>query len=208
MTIVGIVAFAPLVLAWDWLIDYLLNDRIVARVRPPDGHMRQLLEEHLGQIELVSPRLEYEGWGIVVAHRSGKFVVTGGDAKLVASQLLARLNCRGASRRQLAAAVDLIANAGGPENFISWAIAQHESRRATGDVFHDPDLGALGLTDAERLALEMAVNEDMERCAGRGELEAVRRAWRDAEEVAGIADDLLIPDWIRRALQRTRGPTQ
>ncbi len=42
----------------------------------------------------------------------------------------------------------------------------------------------------DRLALEMAVNEDSERRAMRGELRALRDAWRDAEEVAAIADGM------------------
>ena len=42
----------------------------------------------------------------------------------------------------------------------------------------------------DRLALEMAANEDIERKAMMGELEALHAAWRDAEEIAAIADEL------------------
>ena len=45
--------------------------------------------------------------------------------------------------------------------------------------------------DVDRLALEMAANEDAERIALEGELEQLRDAWREAEEVAAIADRLL-----------------
>jgi hypothetical protein len=45
--------------------------------------------------------------------------------------------------------------------------------------------------DVDRLALEMASNEDAERRALRGELAALKEAWREAEEVAAIADHLL-----------------
>jgi len=45
--------------------------------------------------------------------------------------------------------------------------------------------------DVDRLALEMAANEDAERVALEGELEQLRDAWREAEEVAAIADRLL-----------------
>ncbi|HET7584524.1 MAG TPA: YCF48-related protein [Gemmatimonadaceae bacterium] len=44
----------------------------------------------------------------------------------------------------------------------------------------------------DRLALEMAVNEDSERRAMRGELRALLAAWRDAEEVAAIADAMFL----------------
>jgi hypothetical protein len=43
----------------------------------------------------------------------------------------------------------------------------------------------------DRLALEMAANEDAERVALEGELDELRDAWREAEEVAAIADRLL-----------------
>ncbi len=44
--------------------------------------------------------------------------------------------------------------------------------------------------DVDRLALEMAANEDAERVALEGELYELRDAWREAEEVAAIADRL------------------
>ena len=46
------------------------------------------------------------------------------------------------------------------------------------------------LPAVDRLALEMAANEDIERRAMRGELEALETAWKDAEEIAAIADEL------------------
>jgi hypothetical protein len=36
----------------------------------------------------------------------------------------------------------------------------------------------------------MAANEDIERQAMRGELETLHAAWKDAEEIAAIADEL------------------
>ena len=46
------------------------------------------------------------------------------------------------------------------------------------------------LPSVDRLALEMAANEDVERRALAGELAELREAWREAEEIAAIADDL------------------
>jgi hypothetical protein len=42
----------------------------------------------------------------------------------------------------------------------------------------------------DRLALEMAANEERERRALEGEMEALEAAWREAEEIAAIADGL------------------
>src|SRR5262245_7219227 len=47
------------------------------------------------------------------------------------------------------------------------------------------------LPDVDRLALEMAANEDAERRALTGELAQLEEAWREAEEIAAIADHLL-----------------
>lgn len=42
----------------------------------------------------------------------------------------------------------------------------------------------------DRLALEMASNEDMERRAMRGELAALHAAWKGDEEIGAISDEL------------------
>jgi hypothetical protein len=47
------------------------------------------------------------------------------------------------------------------------------------------------IPDVDRLALEMAANEDAERKALEGELSQLEEAWREAEEIAAIADHLL-----------------
>ena len=46
------------------------------------------------------------------------------------------------------------------------------------------------------IALEMALHEEQERRALEGELVELRAAWRNAEEMAQISDNLLIPDEI------------
>ena len=43
-----------------------------------------------------------------------------------------------------------------------------------------------------RLALEMALHEEQERRALEGELWLLERAWREAEEIAAISDNLLV----------------
>jgi hypothetical protein len=48
------------------------------------------------------------------------------------------------------------------------------------------------LPPEDRLALEMAANEDVERRALAGELAELREAWKEAEEIAAIADDMFV----------------
>jgi hypothetical protein len=54
------------------------------------------------------------------------------------------------------------------------------------------------------LALEMAAHEDSERRALDGELSLLEDAWRQAEEIAAIADDLFIPEATRARLSNLK----
>jgi hypothetical protein len=59
---------------------------------------------------------------------------------------------------------------------------------AHGGTGSEPQRRLYHLPVVDRLALEMAANEDAERRAFAGELEALREAWREAEEIAAISD--------------------
>jgi hypothetical protein len=80
-------------------------------------------------------------------------------------------------------------------------------RRRQGWQDRDWSTGLFGLDSVQRLALEMALHEDAERAALEGELGELERAWREAEEIAGIADDLLVPDSLTGALDKLRRRT-
>jgi hypothetical protein len=58
-----------------------------------------------------------------------------------------------------------------------------------------------------RLALEMAAHEEAERRALEGELALLEEAWREAEEIAAIADDMFLPGEVPERLERLRGET-
>ena len=64
--------------------------------------------------------------------------------------------------------------------------------------------GLFGLDPVQRLALEMALHEDAERSALEGELSELERAWQEAEEIAGISDNLLLPESVAGAFDRLR----
>jgi hypothetical protein len=50
----------------------------------------------------------------------------------------------------------------------------------------------------------MAVHEEQERRALEGELAELERAWQSAEEIASIADGLLVPSSVEALLARFR----
>jgi len=60
-----------------------------------------------------------------------------------------------------------------------------------GGIGSEPRTPLPRLPVVDRLALEMAANEDTERRALEGELAELEAAWREAEEIAEIADNLL-----------------
>ena len=62
----------------------------------------------------------------------------------------------------------------------------------------------IALPATRRLALEMALHEDDERRWLDGELHELERHWREAEEVAAIADRLLLPAVITRHVAALR----
>jgi hypothetical protein len=80
-------------------------------------------------------------------------------------------------------------------------LALHITKRSfwgRGAVGSEPRTLLLQLPVADRLALEMAANEDAEQRAMRGELEELEAAWRDAEEIAAIADAMWTDEEFER----------
>ena len=66
-----------------------------------------------------------------------------------------------------------------------------------------------GLAAPMRLALEMALHEDDERRAMAGELAELEKRWREADEIAAIADALLMPADVEARFDtlRSRAPS-
>lgn len=85
-------------------------------------------------------------------------------------------------------------------------------RAAQGSFWHRPAIpveearaSIFRLPAPIRAALEMAANEEAERRAMEGELAALEESWREAEEIASIADNLFLPDSVNEAMKRLRG---
>ena len=172
------------------LRDYLRHDRVVARLTDPTGRVLAVRAKHLADVELrVDPRggpptLDVPsdgGW----AHFEGAAAVQ------TTGVLLAGTNRFGASGAQVSDAVRQIERAGDAAGYLATAAAMGGARLRIMSLINEwRGIGALGLAPIERLALEMAVHEDAERRAMEGELAALEAAWREAEEIARIADAL------------------
>jgi HAMP domain-containing protein len=96
---------------------------------------------------------------------------------------------------QVATAVAKIEYFGGTDGLLDF-MARTSGRK------QEPLHLALGYE--QRLAIEMVAHEESERLAMEGELAELEAAWREAEEVSAIADNLLTPASILNRIRAAR----
>lgn len=123
--------------------------------------------------------------------------LTGADALRAAAMILPVVNAAGAKRSEVSAAVELMEQTGTVESLFDRYAPRERPRWKNNEV---PGRALSALPREAALALEMATHEDAERRALEGELALLEAAWRDAEEVASIADDMLVPDTVAERL--------
>ena len=136
------------------------------------------------------------GFRIEVQKRRRTAGFRGEDARRVAAALVPQLNERGGSKRSIRNAVQAIETAGHPNRFLA-EVAQRAPEDWTGSMGY---VSRMSLPT--RLAIEMSLHEEQERRALEGELWILEQAWKEAEEIAAIADDLLLPRRISRFIAR------
>lgn len=226
----GLFAFGPAVIHITGLagfIGYSAYDSARAIPLQVDGKTVQVYRADLRETHLV-PTDDRHGWGIRLKHSYARLTLTGDDAVRVTSRLLARANGHGAARHMLDGAVSRLVEAPSLDAYLrtaasySGALADDFSERKreymrafernslTAGKFNETANPA-GLTRMEprvRLALEMALHEESERAALQGELAPLVTAWREAEEIAGIADRLLVPPAIDARIDALRQRNQ
>lgn len=175
--------------------DYLQHDRVVTRVLDPasePGHPRLLTvrAKHVGDAEL-RVRDDDGSATLEMIHDGGWAHFEGTAAIHTASVLLAGANRLGATASQVQDAVSCIEQHGDAAHLLSAVSNLGTSRGRVMSMLNVyRGLGALNLQPAERLALEMAMHEETERRALEGELAILAEAWKEAEEIAEIADAL------------------
>ena len=185
-TAVGIGGYP--VLAWAYL-------RPLAKVRmdgdPVDGpvtpdQVARFSLRDLRSIQLF-PDDDVPGFRVEMIKGMRKARFVGEHARRVATQLVPHLNPWGGTRVSVERAVHEIETEGHPSRFLTRAVelGYRDWRGRSGYIRSIP-----GPT---RLALEMALHEEQERRALEGELWILEQAWKEAEEIAAIADGLLLP---------------
>jgi hypothetical protein len=186
---------------------------VVARIHTQD---RQLLKVRLGHLSetTLGPGLDAP-IALDLRHEDGRWRFEGREAMRVSAILMPKVNRFGGTRQTVTDAVTALEERQGPEGYLEslgrrgHVVTRRPAkpvRRLT--LMHDmPEFGLFGLPPVQRLAFEMALHEEAERRAMEGELAELEQAWREAEEIAGIADDLLVPAGVDRRIEQIRDST-
>jgi hypothetical protein len=221
----AILSAAPpmLVVSSAWIANLVMGYRDYLRTTyvPRVGHRPFLIfGANMKETDL-EPRPDDSGWLLNLRHVSGTESLIGDAARRAVGIVLTRVNSAGATASTVRNASDMMAAAGGPAQYA--AALAIKSRRLTADFRErrkrfrrsilfaaggrngPRDYGALPyLAVEERLALEMAVHEEEERRALEEEIGVLESAWREAEEIAAIADDLLTSAQSRKFIDEHR----
>jgi len=169
----------------------IVGRRRVALVEPPScarcGTVMQLRAKHL-QHSRVIPESRADLAVLVSCphcHEEGA-MLTGDAAAQLLRQGLSYLNATRSGRRSAVDAARTVDQAGGADGLIREVARREQTLRA--------------LRPGRRLALEMAVDEQME-------LLELERQWREAEELADIADGTLSTTAeVEEKMRQLRGP--
>ena len=177
------------------------NGRTLVKHRRPSGELLKLK-----RMDLLGTRVRVanDDLGFKVEVRKGKKKewFRGDEARRIVGAILPKMNAMGGKPQTVQDAVDEIESAGHPTNFVA--------DLAEGDHFRDKT-GLPGFINKmpkpTKLALEMALHEEQERRALEGELWRLERAWEEAEEIAAISDNLLLPKGAEEFVESQRAET-
>jgi hypothetical protein len=199
-------------------------ERVVARIKAPNGEVMVVRRRHL--LETSIEPGESSPLAVTLRYKNGQARFEGEQALHIASRIIPAANRFGGSKKTVAEAVSKIESAGSSERFLErlgsmsrvvtrvglnegvWTPGRpgvRLSRFTTKNAKHNWNTGIFALDSVQRLALEMALHEENERAALQGELSALEAAWRDAEEIAGISDSLLVPSDVDAKFTKLKG---
>lgn len=185
---------------WLWqLYEGIRENRTQARVRLEEGGVIRLNGHDLKQVRVRPPTSSSDGLRLVVRKKKKEWAFEGPLALHHAGQIVPAINRAGGKKHTVQDAVAQIEHHGHPDRFLT-DLARGERFLSKKGV-----PGYINKMPAPtKLALEMALHEEEERRALEGELWRLERAWEEAEEIAAISDDLLLPEGTTDFLERHR----
>jgi hypothetical protein len=187
-------------------------ESVVARIRTEEHGLVHVRRRHLAETTI--GRATDGSLAINLRFKNGAARFEGREAQRIASIVVPKVNRFGGTKSDVGNAVTEIDRAGSSEGYLEHltTMSQVYTRplvprkgrwRGTRLDYHK--FGLFGLPTAQRLALEMALHEEAERRALEGELGELERAWQEAEEIAAISDNLLVPESVNAAMQKLKG---
>ncbi len=206
---VGGIAAGVGVGGFHFIPQMMINLPVRVKIRTKDGRILKVRQRNLLQSRFVlNSAVEREGWGVYVKHSQGEDTFYDEEAVRVTSLLLPKLNSMAGPKHVVQDAVQRIEDAGNPERYLASLPRQVRTAdqvRYRGRVVQEQKLGLIARFPKQtKLAFEMAVHEEQERRALEGELWLLEAAWREAEEIAGISDDLFVPEETEEFIERHR----
>jgi hypothetical protein len=142
---------------------------------------------------------EAPGWGIRFAHDANLRDFHGREAVHMAHLVAPLVNIEGGTRKEVAGAVYEIEKVGSPEKYFRRVLDYGRGKNWKYTSISE-------YPNEMRLAFEMASHEESERIALETELARLEQDWREAEEVAAIADNLFVPQAVTDFIARHRAP--
>src|SRR5688500_1131433 len=190
-------------------------DEVVARIRTDTVGTIAVRRRHLAETRLV-PGIDAP-LALDVRFKGGEARIEGREALRIAATLMPHVNRFGGKQDVIKSAVGVLDEAGGADGYLE-RLSKYAADATAVPQTRDTNKrkpkqsgwtgaytsGLVGLRSPDRIALEMAVHEEAELRALRGELAELVRAWRDAEEIAAIADGLLTPSRVQSVLDTLR----
>ena len=197
----------------NW-VNIVRSTRTLVRLKDEDGKVIKLKAPDLDKAKILSAG-EDDDWIIEIKRGKLDRRWEGADAVRVATRIIPSINRSGAGKGVVQDAVKEIEEAGHPMEFlqrVSLARSGEDGnvwRRPVGDGSWRPikekHQGLIQkLPRPTRLALEMALHEEQERRALQGELKTLEAVWKQAEEIAAISDNLLLPEGTEDFLEEHR----
>jgi hypothetical protein len=182
-------------------VNIWVNGRTVLKLRTNDDRVLKLKLPDLQQSRIMS---EPGGFSVSVGKGKRREIFAGEEAERVVSQIVPKLNSMGGKQATVQEAVRQIEEGGGPEPFL-----RHTYTKTLNDLRstrRNKDYTGLisKLPGPTRLAVEMALHEERERRALEGELMVLEEAWQEAEEIAAISDDLVLPPGARSFIESAK----
>jgi hypothetical protein len=166
------------------------DNRLVPGIRH-EGTILSIRRKGLSDMRFMTH--ESARWMLVIPHEHGTAQLHDAAALTMLGRLLTYVNDAGGTEQQVERAVGRIEHFGGGERMLDFMATRSRARASSITE---------ALTYEQRLAIEMVAPEATERAALDGELASLEEAWREAEEVAAIADNLFMPEGI---IERLRG---